>query len=90
MTTVTLYAIKNTHNGKFISKTKVSLWNQTDDLTLLYLGHTEQAAKQNCKRLNNYCKKQREEAADPFNTGWKDTRHVNDNFVVVPVELTVV
>lgn len=86
-TSGTLYVIQNTTNGKYIGNYKVALFDQQQPLHMAHFFHSEQSAKTNCKRLNNYVKKYREQAADPFYKGYKETHYLDVELVVLSVEI---
>ncbi len=90
MKTATLYVLQNTHNEKFISNSKVALWAQTKDLQDAHFFPAEKNAAVNAKRLNGYVAKRRIEHAEEKAAGYiPDTQHLKDNFVVVPVTVTI-
>lgn len=93
MRNATLYVLQNTHDQKFISNDKVALWAQTSDLQKAHFFPAEHNANVNAKRLNGYVAKYRKQAAakaaGELITSYAETAYLNDNFVVVPVTVTL-
>lgn len=83
MITATIYILRNTYDGRFISNDKIALWAQTSKLEDAHFFPKEHNAEVNAKRLNGYVAKYRKQKAAGEHVGWDG--HLNDNFEAVPV-----
>ena len=86
----TLFILVNSNNSKFISNDKIALWAQTDKLADAHFFPAAHNAAVNAKRLNNACEKARKQLAAGTLESWTSVAsHVNDYFVVMPVQVSL-